>query len=104
KITANPPKGDWPGVAKMVRGTAKVTGPVELTVKFEPPSGPTVTCIWSATRVKATFIPNGQPVEARVSNAKFKRLGTEAACPKTALLTADYNLTTKEAGGSKQVA
>lgn len=103
-ITAAPPKGGWPGLAKARSGQAKVTGPVVLTAMFEPQPGQTVTCTWSATRVKATVIPNGQPIEARVSSAKFKRLGTEAACPKKAYLSADYNLTTREPGASKQVA
>ncbi len=102
-ITSAPPKGGWPGLAK-TSGKAKVTGPLVLTAVFEPQPGQTVTCTWSATRVKPTFIPNGQPIEARISDAKFKRSGTEAACPKKALLSADYNLTTQEPGSSKQVA
>ena len=103
-ITTAPPKGGWPGLAKARSGQAKVTGPVVLTATFEPHPGQTVTCNWSATKVRLTFIPNGQPIEARVSNAKFKRLGTEAACPKRAFLSADYNLTTQEPHSSKQVA
>jgi hypothetical protein len=104
-ITSAPPKGGWPGLAKARSGHTKVTGPVALTAKFEPTSGQKVTCIWSATKVKATFIPNGTPIEVRVSAAKFKRQVTaDVACPKTVFLSADYNLTVKEAGGSKQVA
>jgi hypothetical protein len=103
-ITTAPPKGGWPGLAKARSGQAKVTGPVVLTAMFEPHPGQTVTCNWSATKVRLTFIPNGQPIEVRVSNAKFKRLGTEPACPKRAFLSADYNLTTQEPQSSKQVA
>jgi hypothetical protein len=102
-ITSSPPKGDWPGVAKAKSGHAKVTGPVVLTAMFEPQPGQTVTCTWSATKVKSTFIANGQPIEARVSDAKFKREGTEAACPKVMFLSADYSLTTPEPETSKQV-
>jgi hypothetical protein len=82
----------------------KVTGPVQLTATFEPQPSQTLTCTWSATKIKATVIPNGQPLEARVSSAKFKRVGTDAACPKTIFLSADYNLTTPEPGSNKQVA
>ena len=103
-ITTAPPKGGWPGLAKAKSGHSKVTGPLVLTGEFEPAPGQKVTCTWSATKVKATFIPNGQPIEARVSAAKFKRQGTDTTCPKTIFLSADYNLTVKELGGSKQVA
>jgi hypothetical protein len=104
RIASAPPKGGWPGLAKARSGRTKVTGPVALVVTFEPQPKQTVTCNWSATKVKSTFIPNGQPIELRVAAAKFKRLGKELACPKTIFLSADYNLTVKEAGGSKQVA
>jgi hypothetical protein len=103
-ITTAPPKGGWPGLAKARNGIAKVTGPLILTATFKPQPLLSVTCTWSATRVKATFIPNGQPIEVRVSDAKFKRLGTEAACSKSVFLSADYNLTTQEPVSSKQVA
>ena len=103
-ITSAPPAGDWAALAKARNGQAKVSGPVALTAVFEPSPSQTVTCTWSAKKVKATFIPNGTPIEVRVSAAKFKRQGTDATCPKTVFLNADYNLTVKEAGGSKQVA
>jgi hypothetical protein len=99
-ITTEPPKGGWPGVAK-TNGKTSVTGPLVLTANFEP-SGVPVTCTWSDTKVRATFIPNGTPIEVRVSNAKFKRAGSLATCPKKAFLSADFNLTTPEPGTSKQ--
>ena len=100
-ITSDPPPGGWAGVVKSTSGQAKVMGQVVLTAKFEPHPGQTLTCVWSATKFKLTWIPNGQPIEARISNAKFKRSGTTVGCPKTAHLSADYNLT---AGAGKQVA
>ena len=103
-ITSTAPKGGWPGLAKAKSGKLKVTGPLVMTAQFEPQPGQEVTCTWSATRVKATVIPNGQPIVARVSAAKFKRSGTNAACSKSMLLSADYELTTKEGGVGKQVA
>jgi hypothetical protein len=101
-ITTAPPTGGWPGQAR-TNGKAKVTGPIELTVMFEPP-GMTITCTWSATRIKATFIPNGTPLEVRVSDAKFKRVGTDATCPKSAFLSADFAMTTPAGGSGKQTA
>jgi hypothetical protein len=99
-ITTEPPHGGWPGRAK-TNGKADVVGPLVLTVVFES-SGVAVTCTWSDTKVRATFIPNATPIEVRVSNAKFKRVGTLATCPKRAFLSADFNLTTPEPGTSKQ--
>jgi hypothetical protein len=104
KITASPPKGGWPGLARTSSGKVKIIGPIALNATFEPPSHPTVSCIWSATKVKATFNVDSQPIVVRVLGAKFKRSGGEIACPKTIRMSADYNLTTKEQGGTKQVA
>jgi hypothetical protein len=98
-ITSEPPNGDWPGQARSSRGTAKVTGPIVLKVVFEAQPGQTLTCTWSGPRIRFTFIPNGQPIKAMVSNAKFKRAaGISTTCPKAAFLSAVYNMTTPEPG------
>ena len=102
-FTIAPPKGGWPGTAN-TNGKEKVTGPLMFTAKFEPLGGTTVTCTWSATRVKATFNPDGQPIEVRISAAKFKRVSGEVACPKKARLSGDFELSTHEPGSNKQFA
>jgi hypothetical protein len=92
KITAEPPKGGWPGVAK-IRGKASVIGPLVLTAKFEPPSA-TITCTFSATKAKATFVPDGTPIQVHVS-AKFKRSAVVPGCPKSAALSGTFALTSR---------
>jgi hypothetical protein len=92
KITAEPPKGGWAGLAK-IKGKATVTGPIQLTGKFEP-SGATITCTWSAKKLKATFVPNGLPIQVTVSG-KFKRTAIVPGCPKTAALTGTFALSSR---------
>jgi hypothetical protein len=92
KITAEPPKGGWPGVAK-IRGKATVIGPIVLTAKFEP-AGATITCTFSAKKAKATFAADGTPIQVHVS-AKFKRSAVVPGCPKSAAMSATFALTSR---------
>jgi hypothetical protein len=97
-ITGGPWSPPWTGTLDVANGKNTVTGALMFTAVFDTPAG-TVSCSWSAGKVKGRFNHDGNPINIQTTGQKFSLVaGSNSMCPAKGKLTATWALTTKPVG------